>query len=459
MATATASPTATPERLSAHNLIRRGRYREFLAALPDEAKRRLQYRWDFWARDNQLPPPGDWRTWALVAGRGFGKTRTGAEWVRGQVETGRCVRMALVAPTASDARDVMVEGESGLLAICPPWDYPSYEPSKRRLTWPNGAQATLYSADEPERLRGPQHDGGWLDELGSWVRPQALDMFLFGNRLRDRFGQGPRTCITTTPKPLPHVKAVLKRKGTVVTRGSTYENRENLAAEFLDDIRLYEGTRLGRQEIHAELLEDTPGALWVQDTVDAHRIWTDPPGVTLVRVVVALDPAATSAEGSAETGIVAAGKGSDGRGYVLEDCSVRGTPEQWARAAVACYDRWRADLVVGEANNGGDMIEAVLRTLRPNLPYRKVVASRGKQTRAEPIAALYTQGKVSHCGLFNDLESQMTTWVPGLPSPDRMDALVWCLTELMVGSSEAVFVSGGRRRTLAEAGFSPGWRG
>lgn len=388
-----------------------------------------RYRWTLQARPNQLPPPGAWRTWLVLAGRGFGKTRTGAEWIRSQVETSACGRLALVAPTAADARDVMVEGESGLLAIAPPWNRPKYEPSKRRLTWPNGALATLYSADEPERLRGPQHDGAWCDELASWRYAEAWDMLQFGMRLGD-----PRTVVTTTPKPKKLLLDLIKADSTAITRGSTYENRANLAPAFLEQIvAKYEGTRLGRQELNAEVLEDVEGALWKRQQLDDLRVSTHP---DLTRVVVAVDPAVTSGDDADETGIIVAGIGSDGHGYVLRDQSGRFSPDAWARRAVAAFHAASADRLVAEANNGGDLLETVLRTVDRSIPYTKVHASRGKQTRAEPVAALYEQQRVHHVGGFPELEDQLCGWVPGDKSPDRLDALVWALTFLMLGQGE-----------------------
>jgi phage terminase large subunit-like protein len=454
--TATSPPTAgakSPARL----LVERGQdaWEAFLGSLSLQDQADLAYLWeDFWARPAQLPPPGDWRIWIILAGRAFGKTRSGAEWVRSQVESGRCRRMALIGPTAADARDVMVEGESGLLAVCPPKFRPTYEPSKRRLTWPNGALATLYSADEPERLRGPQHDGGWLDELGAWRYPATWDMYAFGNRLRDAFGGSPRTCITTTPKPTALLLKLLDRvdrepMAVRLTGGSTYDNAENIAPDFLLELKQYEGSRLGLQEIHAHVLRDTPGALWDLELLERRRLFDDPPGVKLSRVVVAIDPGVTSDEGTGETGIVVVGKGTDGRAYVLEDCSLRGAPVEWARRAIKAYDDWRADRVVAERNNGGEMIEHTLRSVRRSIPYSSVWASRGKQTRAEPVAALYEVGKVVHMGVFPMLESQMTTWVPGLPSPDRMDALVWGVSDLMLGGQGGAVLSGGERDTLS----------
>lgn len=321
--------------------------------------------------------------------------------------------MALVAPTAADARDVMVEGESGILAISPPWCRPVYEPSKRRLTWPNGAIATLYSADKPDRLRGPQHDGAWADEVGSWRYPEAWDNLMFGLRL----GADPRCVVTTTPRPVKLIRNLVGDPTTAETRGSTYENRDNLAQAFLNTIvKKYEGTRLGRQELYGELLDDVPGALWQRKVLDDLRREKAP---DLARVVVAIDPATTSEEDSNETGIVAAGLGVDGHGYVLDDASLRDSPSAWARAAVRLYYRRQADRIVAEVNNGGDLVETVLRTVDPRVSYKGVHAARGKVIRAEPVAALYEQGRVHHVGLFEDLEDQLCNWVPGMDSPDR----------------------------------------
>jgi phage terminase large subunit-like protein len=299
------------------------------AMAPGEANA-FEYHWRYRARPEQLPPEGSWRVWLLMAGRGFGKTRCGAEWVRAEVKAGRR-RIALVGATAADARDVMVEGESGILAISPDPERPIYEPSKRRLTWPNGAVATTYSADEPERLRGPQHDAAWCDELGAWRYPQAWDMLMFGMRL----GADPRTVVTTTPRPTKLIRDLVRDPTCVVTRGSSYENRGNLAPAFFDQIiRKYEGTRLGRQELEAELLEDTPGALWSHGLIEASRLRSAP---EMTRVVVAIDPAVTSGEEADETGIVIAGKDNNGHAYVLADISGRYPPTEWARLAINAY--------------------------------------------------------------------------------------------------------------------------
>ena len=393
---------------------------------------RIKYDWPYRARPEQLPPPGDWRVWLLLAGRGFGKTRTGGELVRARVAAHTARRIALVAPTAADARDVMVEGESGLLVIAPPTERPLYEPSKRRLTWPNGAVATLFSADEPERLRGPQHDFAWCDELAAWRYPAAWDMLMFGLRL----GDDPRAVVTTTPRPTKLIRALLADPKVVTTRGATKENRANLAPAFLDQIvRRYQGTRLGRQELDAELLDDMPGGLWQRGIIEATRTSTVP---QFSRVVVAIDPAVSASEHADETGIIAAGRDSNGHGYVLADASGRYAPAEWARIAIAAYGARRADRIVAEINNGGDMVEATLRMIDPNVPFSAVRAARGKVARAEPVAALYEQGRIHHIGAFAQLEDQMCSFTSDFDrttagySPDRVDALVWAFTELLV---------------------------
>jgi phage terminase large subunit-like protein len=366
---------------------------------PQEAEA-LLYDWTLWARDNQLPPPGNWRKWLCNAGRGWGKTRTGAEWIKQRVNQGYR-RIALVGRTSADVRDVMINGESGLLSIYPDRERPRYVGSRRSVRWPNGAIATCYSADKPDQLRGPQHDTAWADELASWQYRDAWDQLMFGLRL----GDDPRAVITTTPRPTPIIKEILSDPSTVVVRGSTFDNKQNLAAAFIDTIvRRYEGTRLGRQELYAEVLDDNPDALWRRDSIENTRTDRAP---AMKRVVVAIDPEATSGEESAETGIIAAGKGVDGEFYVLRDASRRDTPNGWAKAAIAVFNELRADRVVAEVNNGGEMIEAVLRSVSPYISYYGVHASRGKVTRAEPIAALYEQGRVHHVGSFPELEDQM----------------------------------------------------
>ena len=398
----------------------------------------MLYDWPFWARPKQLPPAGDWNTWLILAGRGFGKTRTGAEWVRDQVETHGKRRVALVARTAADARDTMVEGESGILACCPPWFRPRYEPSRRRLTWPNGAIATTYSGDRPDQLRGPQSDAAWADELAAWRYPEAWDQLLFGLRL----GTDPRVVVTTTPRPTAIIRQLLADARTHVTRGNTFENRANLAGPALHQLlRKYEGTRMGRQELYAEILDDSSGALWNRAMLDAGRVMNLKTLPDLARVVVAIDPAVTSGETADETGIVVAGIGRNGHGYVLSDLTLRESPHRWGSVAVQAYHRYKADRIVAETNNGGEMVELTIRTVDDTVSYRGVHASRGKRTRAEPVAALYEQSRVHHVGALPELEDQMCLWEPGQDSPDRMDALVWALTDLMLGRGSSLSVT------------------
>jgi len=578
---------------------------------PEETR---NFPWDWrgwWARPDQLAPAGDWSKWLILAGRGYGKTKILSEWVRELVDNKTASRIALVAPTAADVRDVLVEGPSGILACCPDWNKPLYEPSKRRVTFANGAVAITYSADEPDRLRGPQHDAaacfiagtmistvhgeraveqlsvgdfvwtrdglhriiatssriatvgtvffsndrkltgtaehpvltshGWTrlsdlskgslvcvasalnstvnvgtdtaetvitnigervvldartiksalrrepvgnaeqssrastgnfaasvvsiwegagrarvfnlqvegvpeyfangilvhncDELAAWRYPETWDMLMFGLRL----GQNPRCAIATTPKPVKLLKELLAREGSdvIVTRGSTYENSTNLAPTFFKDIvSKYEGTRLGRQELLAELLSDVPNALWQRENLDRLRI-SKANLPEMRRIVVAIDPAATSAEGSDETGIIVAGIGHDKHGYVLDDLSGRYQPNQWARKAIWAYDHYKADRIIAEINNGGEMVEATLRTVNKTVSYKAVHATRGKVIRAEPIAALDEQGKIHHVGTFPVLEDQLCEFTLDFDrktagySPDRLDARVWAFTELM----------------------------
>lgn len=428
---------------------------QLLASLSPQTMAGLNFQWGFWARPNQLPPPSDWSTWVILAGRGFGKTRTGAEWVRANMcgrtplAKGRWRHIALIAETAADARDVMLgEGKafsdpsagSGLLQIHPKDFRPTYEPSKRRLTWPNGAVASIYNGTEPDQLRGPQHDAAWCDELAKWQYAQeAWDQLQFGLRT----GLNPQVCITTTPRPISLIKQIVSDPSTVVTRGSTFENRGHLSPKFLATVkRKYEGTRLGRQELYAELLEDVEGALWKRAVIDALRVpEKDIP--VLTRVVVAIDPNASSAEDSNECGIICAGLGTDGHAYILDDVSGVLAPDEWATRAISLLRARAGDRIVAEANNGGEMVENTLRTVDPNVPYRAVWASRGKVTRAEPVSALYEQGRVHHVGPLPRLEDQMCAFTIDFNrremgySPDRVDALVWALTELIIeGSAE-----------------------
>ena len=390
--------------------------------------------WRDIARPAQVAPDGQWTTWLYVGGRGAGKSRAGAEWVHEQVAAG-ARRIALVGPTAGDVRDVMVEGESGIMNAGRV--RPVYEPSKRRVTWPNGAIATTFSADEPDRLRGPQHDAAWCDEIAAWRYPQAWDMLMLGLRL----GTAPQVIATTTPKPVKLVRDLMQ--SAVVTRSTTYDNLDNLAPTFREQILArYEGTRLGRQELMAELLEDVPGALWSRDLIERSR--GDAPA-HLPRIVVAIDPAVTSGEQSDATGIIVVGADQN-VGYVLEDLSGRFPPDQWAALAVDAYRRWNADRIVAEANNGGDLVASVLHAVYRNVPVRLVRASRGKRARAEPVSALYEQQRIVHVGTFPELEDELCVWTPDTTeSPDRMDALVWGLTDLMLTRSKqatAVYSAG-----------------
>jgi phage terminase large subunit-like protein len=401
-----------------------------LARLSDREAAALPFAWDFFARPTQVEPLGDWRVWLVLAGRGFGKTRMGAEWIRKRAESGHYRRFALIGQTSADVRDVMVEGESGILAISPPWFRPEYEPSKRRLTWPNGAIATTYSGDSPDQLRGPQHDSAWADEPAKWkYGVDAWDNMEFGLRI----GPKPQVVATTTPRPIALIKSLIADPQTVTTRGSTYDNLANLAPSFAKRILAkYEGTRIGRQELNAEILDDTPGALWTRSLLDDTRVTSFP---DLHRIVVAIDPPSSS--GTA--GIIVAGVTREGehvQGYTLEDASTPegSSPAVWGLAAVAAYNKWKADALVAEVNHGGDMIENVIRNVQGGrgVNYRTVRATRGKYTRAEPVAAIFEQGRGHHVGYFADLEDQLCTWVPGDESPDRLDAEVWAYTELMV---------------------------
>lgn len=406
-----------------------------MAELELRRRRRAENRqswFDAEARPTQRPPAGEWRIWTILAGRGWGKTRTIVEWAKLQAMAMPGSRGAIVAATAADARDVLTEGPAGFLATSPAADMPLYEPSKRRITWPNGSMATLFSADEPNRLRGPQHHWAICDEYAAWRYPEALDMLMFGLRL----GQDPRVVIATTPRPTKEVKALLKQPGLVLTKGKTYENLDNLAPAFREQIvGRYEGTRLGRQELEAEILEDVDGALWRRDQLDADRATKAP---ELRRIVVGVDPKASKVADS-ETGIVVAGLGVDGHGYVLADYSLNGSPEQWARKVATAYEAHQADRVIVEKNNGGDMVVSMLKATGIALPITPVWATRGKETRAEPVAALYEQHRVHHVGVLGGLEDQLCGWVPGeSASPDRLDALVWALSALMLRSTREI---------------------
>lgn len=407
-----------------------------LARLDDHALIAHADDWQLAARPEQLPPGGDWRTWLLMGGRGSGKTRAGAEWVHGLASglmpgLGRDGRIALVAETFGDAREVMIDGISGILGVARA-ERPAYEATRRRLLWPSGAVAQMFSSEDPESLRGPQFDLAWCDELGKWRHQrETWDMLQFGLRL----GSAPRQLVTTTPRATPLMLALVKDAGTRVTNIRTQDNAANLAAGFLDAVRArYGGTRLGRQELDGELIADREDGLWRREQIEALVVRAHGP---LNRIVVAVDPPASGEAKHSCCGIVAAGLDGDGRAVVLADGSVEGaSPTRWAEAASRLYHRFDADCVVAEINQGGDMVTSVLRTVEPSLPVRTVRASRGKWLRAEPVAALYEQGRVVHAGHFAALEDQMCDFGPdGLSSgrsPDRLDALVWALTELVL---------------------------
>jgi phage terminase large subunit-like protein len=392
-----------------------------------------------WLRDEQFPPLGDWRSWVFMGGRGAGKTYAGAHWVQGTVAgfkefgAGPLGRIALVGETLADVRDVMIEGESGLLNTAWPGRRPRWIASRRLLEWPNGAQAMAFSSEDPESLRGPQFDAAWCDELAKWAYPDAtFDMLQFGLRL----GPAPRQLITTTPRPISLLRTILEASDTVVTRCSSYANRANLAPQFLAYVvEKYGGTSLGRQELQGELIEQASGSLWSREELEACRNRDVP---QLSRIVVSVDPPVSSHAGSDSCGIVVAGISGDGRAWVLADDTVQGKrPEAWAKIVSEAYDRYSADCVVAEANQGGDMVGSVLRFADQTMPVKLVHATRGKYVRAEPIAALYAQGKVFHARPMPELEDQMCNFVDAHTgkSPDRLDALVWALTDLLLNSS------------------------
>ena len=418
-----------------------------LKALGPDKLDELQHSWDFWARPEQIQPEGkDWNNWFINSGRGWGKTRCGAEWVREQVKAGH-KRIACIASTNSDILRVMVQGESGFLNVCWKGDkthkgkemgFPVWSPTKRTLEWANGARVEFYSAEEPERLRGPQFSAAWCDELAAWNRDQdTWQMLQFCLRL----GKHPRVCITTTPKPTKLVREILKNPKTHITRGTTFDNSANLADTYLTAVsEQYEGTRIGRQELYAELLEEAEGALWTTETLDAAAIkHEDVPDLT--RIVVALDPAVTSNAESDMTGIMVAGVDINGIAYVLGDYTDKLSPQGWASKAIELYHQYEADRIVAEVNQGGDLVKTTIHNIDDNVSYKAVRASRGKYARAEPVSALYERGLVKHVtnppdgANLNELETQYRTWQPlgRIGSPDRLDAAVWALTELCLG--------------------------
>jgi len=421
--------------------------KNFLKSLSVNELEALQYDWQIWARDDQLPPNhinGDeqaWHIWLLLGGRGAGKTRAGAEWVRAMalgikpIATEPAKRIALIGETLGDVRRTMIEGVSGLLAIHPPAERPLFEPSKRRVTWPNGSIAEMFSAEDPEGLRGPQFMAAWSDELCKWSKPEETwDMLQFALRL----GDAPRQVITTTPRATALIKFIINNEKTVIRRSKTSDNKTHLSKSFLKTVHeKYSGTRLGRQELEGELIEDREDALWQRDQIENLRKRTSP---ELERIVVAIDPPVTSGEKADLCGIIAAGIDTEGAGYILKDQSVQGlTPLKWAEVAVELYHNSNADRIVAEVNQGGELVEAILRQVDNSIPIKKVHATRGKFTRAEPVAALYEQGRICHIGCMQELEDQMCDFGPGGlssgNSPDRLDALVWAITDLMLNTA------------------------
>lgn len=414
---------------------------EAVAQLSDAEVLALVHDWEgTWARPEQLEPQGAWwSTWLVKSGRGWGKTRVGAQtsikWAKQKP-----IRLHLVARTRADIRDTMVEGESGIVACSPPDFRPIYETSKRRLTWPNGTIGLCFSADEPDELRGPQCHKAWADEVAAWRYAEAWENLEMGCRL----GDDPKIVATTTPKPTHLIRSLVRSPMTAITHGTTYDNIGNLSEKYRQIvIAKYEGTTRGRQELHGELLEETPGALWSHKRIEANR---RPRPAEFRRIVVGVDPSASSGEDSAETGIIVEGLGFDGEIYTLADLSLQGSPGAWGAAAVEAFIGWKANDIVAEANNGGEMVAEVVKTAaaarKVTVSINLVYASRGKQTRAEPVAALCEQNRAHHCGVFKNLEDQMCNWVPGEKSPDRMDAKVWASTDLMGGGGEVVGAPG-----------------
>ncbi len=452
----TAAPQSEAERVAQ---LTSADFIKWLKSKKPEELWQFEYDWSFWARTDQRPPLGDWRTWFVMAGRGFGKTRMAAEYVRAAAEADGSLRIALVAATLHEARSIMIEGESGLLSIAPDEQRPTWEPSLKRLVWPTGAIANVFAASEPEALRGPEHHLAWADEVAKWDKGvDAWDNLMMTMRL----GEEPRIVATTTPRAVPLVRRLLKEKGIAITRGAMEANRANLPESFRTAMHdVYGSARLGRQELLGEFLEDAEDALWTRDLIERCRFLpsrlregpgvgqstpdTDPPPTApasrrgeYTRIVIGVDPPAST--GGDDCGIVAVGKGADGKAYVLADHSVKGrSPEGWARAVSAAALAWGADRVVAEANNGGDMVVSTLRAADVHMPVKKVHAAHGKAARAEQVAALYEAGKAYHVGAFPELEDELCGLISGGGyegpgrSPDRADALVWAMSELMLG--------------------------
>ena len=411
---------------------------DYLSHFTSDQLERLLTSYAFIARTKQKFPSGNWRTWLIGSGRGFGKTFIGANWVLHQAQTQK-YPIALVGANAADVRDYMIEvGESSIIKQSPKWFTPQYQPSKRRLIFPNGVIAIAYSADNPDQLRGFNGNSAWIDELAKFQYPvEVWDNLNFALRL----GDNPKTVITTTPRPIKLIRQLYADKDVIKTFGSTNENRSNLASSFVDFIyKKYAGTRLGRQELSGELLTDVPGALWTYELLDEYRVNKAP---VCKEIIISIDPAVTANEDSNETGITVCGVTDDDRGYLLEDKSGIYSPVQWAEIAIALYDKYNASYVVGEVNNGGDLVESNIQSTAKILalqgrrksqyiPYKKVHASRGKYTRAQPISTLYEKGQIHHVGTFANLEDELCTWLPGEKSPDRLDSLVWGFTCLML---------------------------
>lgn len=429
---------------------RRALLNEILEGASTESIRDLEQSWEFWARPTQIAPgpgcecgcDGKWLNWVIIAGRGWGKTRTGAEWVQQNVNDGTYGRYHLVGATASDIRDIMIEGPSGILATAKPENTARYSPTKRKVTWDNGAVALCFSADEPERLRGEQCEAAWADELAAWRYPDAWKQLALGLRL----GPFPRTIITTTPRATPLIKKLIGDPRNHVTRGTTYDNIANLAEAFINEItRDMDGTRFGRQEIYAEILDDSEMAFWNRELLENCRVGKEIKP-TLKKVVIGVDVAVSFGEESAETGIVVCGLAMDGTAYVLQDASGKLRPDGWAKKVSALYHEWSKESpevrVVAEKNMGYDLISHTIQVEDSTVPVKLVHASKNKLTRAEPVATAYERGKVKHIGFFDVLEEQMCTYEAGdVKSPDRMDALVWALTELVVGRQLVISTS------------------